>query len=71
MKKIVTSLVGPVPASVAIVVSGVGKVFVGEMVESGKIHLVFCRFLYTHIIFDPVNIFVLPTTFAILMNTHH
>ncbi|KAJ3260310.1 transcription initiation factor TFIID subunit 11 [Boothiomyces macroporosus] len=34
MRKVVANLVGPVPASVAIVVSGVGKVFVGEMVES-------------------------------------
>ncbi|KAI8893617.1 TAFII28-like protein [Globomyces pollinis-pini] len=34
MRKIVTTIVGPVPASVAIVVSGVGKIFVGEIVET-------------------------------------
>lgn len=64
MKKIVTSLVGPVPASVAIVVSGVGKVFVGEMVESGKIHVVFADFSTYGFNVDPINILVLPTTFC-------
>ena len=34
VRKIVSQLVGPVPASVAIVVAGVGKVFIGEIVES-------------------------------------
>jgi transcription initiation factor TFIID subunit 11 len=33
MRRIVSNLVGPVPAPVAIVVSGVAKVFVGEIVE--------------------------------------
>ena len=34
VRKIVSQIVGPVPASVAIVVAGVGKVFIGEIVES-------------------------------------
>lgn len=33
MRKQVSLLIGPVPTSVAIVVSGVAKIFVGEMVE--------------------------------------
>jgi transcription initiation factor TFIID subunit 11 len=33
MRRIVSNLVGPVPTPVAIVVSGVAKVFVGEIVE--------------------------------------